>query len=83
MLDTEVNGVSTPARQGKMLLSALNRASIHVPTLCHMQNLVPSGACRMCVVEVELGYTEEMAIAEALRCLRCDLEDREEQAPGE
>jgi len=27
--------------------------------------------------QVELGYTEEMAIEEARRCLRCDLEERE------
>jgi NADH-quinone oxidoreductase subunit G/NADP-reducing hydrogenase subunit HndD len=36
-----------------MLLTALERAGIKVPTLCHMSNLFPSGACRMCVVEVE------------------------------
>jgi NADH-quinone oxidoreductase subunit F len=28
-------------------------------------------------VQVELGYSEEMAIEEAKRCLRCDLEERE------
>ncbi|UCE34438.1 MAG: FAD-dependent oxidoreductase, partial [Deltaproteobacteria bacterium] len=28
--------------------------------------------------EVELGFTEEMAIKEAKRCLRCDLESKEE-----
>jgi NADH-quinone oxidoreductase subunit F len=28
--------------------------------------------------EVELGFTEEMAITEAKRCLRCDLEEKEE-----
>ncbi|MFC1902877.1 NADH-quinone oxidoreductase subunit NuoF [Chloroflexota bacterium] len=27
--------------------------------------------------QVELGYTEEMATEEAMRCLRCDLEERE------
>ena len=27
--------------------------------------------------QVELGYSEEMAIEEANRCLRCDLEERE------
>lgn len=28
--------------------------------------------------QVELGYSEEAAIEEALRCLRCDLEEKEE-----
>jgi NADPH-dependent glutamate synthase beta subunit-like oxidoreductase len=27
--------------------------------------------------QVELGYTDQMAIEEAMRCLRCDLEERE------
>ncbi|NQT83309.1 FAD-dependent oxidoreductase [bacterium] len=32
--------------------------------------------------EVELGFTEEMAIGEAKRCLRCDLELAEEASQG-
>ena len=35
------------------MLMALERNGIKVPTLCHMKDLPPSGACRMCVVEVE------------------------------
>ena len=53
MIDIQVNGRTIQARKGEMLLSALKRAGIHVPTLCHMENLFPSGACRMCVVQVD------------------------------
>ena len=49
----EVNGKSIEAKKGEMLLTALRRAGITVPTLCHMENLLPSGACRVCVVDVE------------------------------
>ena len=49
----EVNGKSIEAKKGEMLLTALRRAGIKVPTLCHMENLPPSGACRVCVVDVE------------------------------
>jgi NADH-quinone oxidoreductase subunit G/NADP-reducing hydrogenase subunit HndD len=49
----EANGRPIEAKPGEMLLDALKRAGIKVPTLCHMENLFPSGACRMCVVEVE------------------------------
>ena len=31
----------------------LRRAGIQVPTLCHLAGLTPTGACRMCVVEIE------------------------------
>ena len=53
MITIEVNGKSVDALEGEMLLDALKRAGIHVPTLCHMPDLFPSGACRMCVVEME------------------------------
>jgi len=49
----EVNGKSIEAKKGEMLLAALRRAGIKVPTLCSMENLLPSGACRVCVVDVE------------------------------
>lgn len=49
----EVNGRRIEADKGETILSALNRHGLHVPTICTMKNLSPSGACRMCVVEVE------------------------------
>lgn len=49
----EVNGRSIEAEKGETILSALNRNGLHVPTICSMKDLSPSGACRMCVVEVE------------------------------
>lgn len=49
----EVNGNLIEAEKGETILSALNRNGLHVPTICSMKDLSPSGACRMCVVEVE------------------------------
>lgn len=49
----KVNGTDVPAEKGETLLSVLNRAGLQVPTLCSMKGLSPSGACRLCVVEVE------------------------------
>ncbi|MFP4052667.1 MAG: NADH-dependent [FeFe] hydrogenase, group A6 [Phycisphaerae bacterium] len=53
MVSIEVNGRTIQSKKGEMLLTAMSRAGISVPTLCHMSDLLPSGACRMCVVEVE------------------------------
>jgi len=49
----EMNGRAVEAQNGDTLLSAARRAGVHIPTLCHYEGLPPSGACRMCVVEVE------------------------------
>jgi NADH-quinone oxidoreductase subunit G/NADP-reducing hydrogenase subunit HndD len=53
MLAIEANGQALEAKKGETILQALKRGGIHVPTICHMEGLLPSGTCRMCVVEVE------------------------------
>jgi len=53
MVKITVNNREIDANPGEMLLDSLNRAGIKVPTLCYMKDLFPTGACRMCVVEVE------------------------------
>lgn len=53
MINIEVNDKKVTAKRGETLLDSLNRAGIKVPTLCHMSHLFPTGACRLCVVEVD------------------------------
>ncbi len=53
MFEIEVNNRMVGAREGETILTALKRAGINVPTLCHIEGLPPTGACRICVVEVE------------------------------
>ena len=51
-IQIEVNGLKIDAVEGETILNALNRNGLTVPTLCYMKNFMPSGACRMCVVEI-------------------------------
>jgi NADH-quinone oxidoreductase subunit G/NADP-reducing hydrogenase subunit HndD len=53
MIEMQVDGRTIEARDGETILSALKREGMYVPTLCHMEGLLPNGACRMCVVEQE------------------------------
>ena len=53
MFEIEVNNQKVSAEPGETILTALKRANIKVPTLCHMEGLLPTGACRICVVQVE------------------------------
>ncbi|MDA3821673.1 MAG: 2Fe-2S iron-sulfur cluster-binding protein, partial [Bacteroidales bacterium] len=55
MFTIEINNRQIKAKQGEMILDTLRREGIKVPTLCHISGLFPTGACRMCVVEVD-GY---------------------------
>lgn len=57
IFDIEVNNKNIKAKRGESILQALNRNGIRVPTLCYMEDFTPTGACRMCVVEVE-GHSD-------------------------
>ena len=53
MCQIEINGRVTEAKVGETVLEALRRQGVKVPTLCNVEGLNPTGACRMCVVELE------------------------------
>jgi iron-only hydrogenase group A len=57
MFKIEVDRKTVEANEGETLLTVLKREGIHVPTLCHIEGLPPSGACRMCLVELESTQT--------------------------
>lgn len=42
---------------GQTLLEVAEANQIHIPTLCHLKGASPTGACRICVVEVENAET--------------------------
>ena len=48
-----INGREFEFQQGKTILEIAEANGIHIPTLCHLKGLTPTGACRVCVVEVE------------------------------
>jgi iron-only hydrogenase group A len=46
-----VNGKQIPFSDNETILSAVKHAGIKIPTLCHIEGLLPTGSCRICVVE--------------------------------
>ena len=53
IFNIEVNQKTIKARKGDTILETLRRNGISVPTLCNMETFTPTGACRICVVEIE------------------------------
>ncbi|MFH1143041.1 MAG: NAD(P)H-dependent oxidoreductase subunit E [Candidatus Eisenbacteria bacterium] len=47
-----INGRQLTFARGETILDVARRNSIFIPTLCHLAGTTPTGACRMCVVEV-------------------------------
>jgi predicted molibdopterin-dependent oxidoreductase YjgC len=42
---------------GETILQVARRNGVEIPTLCYMKNAAPTGACRICLVEVEGART--------------------------
>lgn len=53
MIELTINNIKVKAEEGMTILDAAKSVGVNIPTLCHMKDLFPSGACRICVVEVE------------------------------
>ena len=50
-----INGLEVSVEEGTTLLEASRFYGIPIPTICHMDGLSPSGACRLCIVEIGEG----------------------------
>src|SRR4030067_939916 len=47
------NGNKSSFREGQPVLEVTRENGIHIPTLCHLAGTTNTGACRICVIEVE------------------------------
>jgi NADH dehydrogenase/NADH:ubiquinone oxidoreductase subunit G len=47
-----IDGRKLKAREGSTILETAEANGISIPTLCHIRGQLPTGVCRVCVVEV-------------------------------
>ncbi|MDD3846920.1 MAG: formate dehydrogenase subunit alpha [Syntrophorhabdaceae bacterium] len=52
-MEITVNGKVCEGDEGQTILDVARANGFKIPTLCHLAGLAPTGACRICVVEVE------------------------------
>ncbi len=53
LINIEVNNKILKVKKGETILLALKAHGINIPTICSMRDFTPTGACRMCVVEID------------------------------
>jgi len=53
MTNIKINGIEILAEPNWTILQAAQHAGITIPTLCYHKDLSPTGACRMCLVNVK------------------------------
>ena len=52
-----LNGSEVGFKPGQTILEAAQACHVPIPTLCHLKGTIPTGACRICVVEVQGART--------------------------
>lgn len=53
MAEITINNQSYAFSEGESILDVANRNGIKIPTLCYLKDITPTGACRLCLVEVQ------------------------------
>ena len=53
MVSLTIDEREVEVEEGATILEAAEAAGVYIPTFCYHKRLMPFGACRMCVVEVE------------------------------
>jgi len=53
MVSLTIDGKSVQVEVGSTILEAAAKVDIKIPTLCWLQKVSPTGACRVCAVEIE------------------------------
>lgn len=53
MVNLTIDGKPVEVEAGSTVLQAAEKLGIKIPTLCHHKSLMPYGACRLCLVEIE------------------------------
>lgn len=53
MAEITINNNTYSFKEGESVLDVATRNGIKIPTLCYLKDLTPTGACRLCLVEVD------------------------------
>lgn len=62
-----INGTPLQVAEGTTILNAAKMLNVHIPTLCHHDDLCVAGNCRICVVEVKGDNTLVASCATPVR----------------
>jgi bidirectional [NiFe] hydrogenase diaphorase subunit len=58
-----IDGREVKAKEGMTVLEAARSAGISIPTLCHHEKLESYGACRLCLVELDVRGWKKLVVS--------------------
>ena len=72
MIHLTIDGIPAEVEKGTTILQAARQIGVEIPTLCYLENVLPDGSCRLCVVEVTNNGRTKFDTACTLRCSEGD-----------
>ena len=51
MIHLTIDGIPVEVEKGTTILQAARQIGVEIPTLCYLEDVLPDGSCRLCVVE--------------------------------
>ena len=72
MIHLKIDGIPVEVEKGTTILQAARQIGVKIPTLCYLENVLPDGSCRLCVVEVTNNGRTKFDTACTLRCSEGD-----------
>ena len=63
MVNFTINDMELQVEEGRTILSVAQEHGIKIPTLCYHKELLPYGACRLCLVEVVAGTKSWLVVS--------------------
>jgi glycine cleavage system H lipoate-binding protein/ferredoxin len=63
LVNIKIDNKEVKAKQGEPILNPIRDSGIDIPSLCHLDELEPYGACRLCIVEVKRGERTRLVTA--------------------
>ena len=58
MIHLTIDGIPVEVEKGTTILQAARQIGVEIPTLCYLEDVLPDGSCRLCVVEVTNNGTK-------------------------
>lgn len=80
MITFRINDKEVQGEDGWTILDVARSSGVDIPTLCHHGAVEPSGACRLCVVEVDDGRRRRI-VASCLYPIRRGIQVHTESEP--
>ncbi len=72
MIHLKIDGIPVEVEKDTTILQVARQIGVEIPTLCHLEHLLPNGSCRLCLVEVTNNGRTKLVTSCTMPCTEGD-----------